>query len=110
MFKNKFWTSIFTKKFWFNLFTKGFFQDEDIDVMSFPVANEEFLKEDTVQYPVMINGKVRAQIVVNKNITDEQLKDIVFKNDVVVKWVNGVKIKNFIIVKEKIVSIVTESS
>ena len=85
-------------------------QDDDIDVMAFPVANEEFLKEDTVQYPVMINGKVRAQIVVNKNITDEQLKDIVLKNDVVVKWVNGVKIKNFIIVKEKIVSIVTESS
>ena len=85
-------------------------QDDDIDVMAFPVANEEFLKEDTVQYPVMINGKVRAQIVVDKNITDEQLKDIVFKNDVVVKWVNGVKIKNFIIVKEKIVSIVTESS
>ena len=109
MFKNKFWTSILTKKFWFNLFTKGFSQDDDIDVMAFPVANEEFLKEDTVQYPVMINGKVRAQIVVDKNITDEQLKDIVFKNDVVVKWVNGVKIKNFIIVKEKIVSIVTES-
>jgi len=110
MFKNKFWTSILTKKFWFNLFTKGFSQDDDIDVMAFPVANEEFLKEDTVQYPVMINGKVRAQIVVDKNITDEQLKDIVLKNDVVVKWVDGVKIKNFIIVKEKIVSIVTESS
>lgn len=110
MFKNKFCASIFTKKFLLNLFTKGFSQNDDIDVMPFPVANEEFLKENTVQYPVMINGKVRAQIVVNKNITDEQLKDIVLKNDVVVKWVNGVEIKNFIIVKEKIVSIVTESS
>ncbi len=82
---------------------------EELDNLRFPDYNEEFLMEDTVQYPVMINGKVRAQIVVNKNITDEQLKDIVFKNDVVVKWVNGVEIKNFIIVKEKIVSIVTES-
>ena len=82
---------------------------EELDNLRFPDYNEKYLKEDTVQYPVMINGKVRAQIVVDKNITDEQLKDIVFKNDVVVKWVNGVKIKNFIIVKEKIVSIVTES-
>ena len=83
---------------------------EELDNLRFPDYNEKYLKEDTVQYPVMINGKVRAQIVVDKNITDEQLKDIVFKNDVVVKWVDGVKIMNFIIVKEKIVSIVTESS
>ena len=95
------------KKLWDQIFKDNC---EELDILRFPDYNEKYLKEDTVQYPVMINGKVRAQIVVNKNITDEQLKDIVFKNDVVVKWVNGVKIKNFIIVKEKIVSIVTESS
>ena len=30
----------------------------------FPVADERYLVEDTVEYPVQVNGKVRGQVTV----------------------------------------------
>ena len=82
------------------------FKDIDIDTLKFPEYNEEYLKEDNIQYPVMINGKTRAQIFVNKNASEDEIKNIVFNNEIVRKWVDNKEIKKFIIVNGKIISIV----
>ena len=54
----------------------------------------------------MINGKTRAQIIVNKNASEDEIKNIVFNNEIVRKWVDNKEIKKFIIVNGKIISIV----
>ena len=82
------------------------FKDIDIDTLKFPEYNEEYLKEDNIQYPVMINGKTRVQIIVNKNASEDEIKNIVFNNEIVRKWVDNKEIKKFIIVNGKIISIV----
>ena len=82
------------------------FKDIDIDTLKFPEYNEEYLKEDNIQYPVMINGKTRVQIIVNKNASEDEIKNIVFNNDIVRKWIDNKEIKKFIIVNGKIISIV----
>ena len=82
------------------------FKDINIDTLKFPEYNEEYLTEDTIQYPVMINGKTRVQIIINKNASEDEIKNIVFNNDIVRKWIDNKEIKKFIIVNGKIISIV----
>ena len=82
------------------------FKNVDIDSLNFPQFDEKYLKENTIQYPVMINGKTRAQIIVNKNASEDEIKNIVFNNDIVRKWIDNKEIKKFIIVNGKIISIV----
>ena len=82
------------------------FKNVDIDSLNFLQFNEKYLKENTIQYPVMINGKTRAQIIVNKNASEDEIKNIVFNNDIVRKWIDNKEIKKIIIVNCKIISIV----
>ena len=82
------------------------FKNVDIDSLNFPQFDEKYLKENTIQYPVMINGKTRAQILVNKNASEDEIKNIVFNNDIVRKWIDNKEIKKIIIVNCKIISIV----
>ena len=82
------------------------FKNVDIDSLNFPQFDEKYLKENTIQYPVMINGKTRAQIFVNKNASEDEIKNIVFNNDIVRKWIDNKEIKKIIIVNCKIISIV----
>lgn len=89
------------KNIWINLF------DDSLEEARFPEYNQYFLKKNSIQYPVMINGKTRAQIEIDINTTEENIKYIVLNNEVVRKWVGNKKITKFIIVKDKIVSIVT---
>ena len=81
------------------------FKNVDIDSLNFPQFNEKYLQENTIQYPVMINGKTRAQIIVNKNASEDEIKNIVLNDVVVKKWIDNKGIKKFIIVKDKIISI-----
>ena len=72
----------------------------------FPEFNEKYLEEDTMQYPIMINGTTRTQVVINKKASEEKIKNIVLNDVVVKKWILNKEIKKFIIVKDKIISIV----
>ena len=72
----------------------------------FPEFNEKYLEEDTIQYPIMINGTTRTQVVINKKDSEEKIKNIVLNDVVVKKWILNKEIKKFIIVKDKIISIV----
>ena len=89
------------KNIWSNLY-----KNVDIDTLNFPQFNEKYLQENTIQYPVMINGKTRAQIFVNKNASEDEIKDIVLNDVVVKKWILNKEIKKIIIVNCKIISIV----
>lgn len=86
------------KNIWNELFTNN------IEHEKFPSYNEDLLQEDTVQYPIMINGKFRTKIIINKNATEEEIKNIVLDNNI--KWIDNKKIKRFLIIKDKIISIV----
>jgi leucyl-tRNA synthetase len=72
----------------------------------FPKYDNKFLQETTKEYPVSINGKLRTQIVLDLNATHDSVQEIVMKNDVVKKWVEGKPVKKFIFVKGKMVNLV----
>ena len=82
------------------------FKSGENDDFKFPEFNEKYLEEDTIQYPIMINGTTRTQVVINKKTSEEKIKNIVLNDVVVKKWILNKEIKKFIIVKDKIISIV----
>jgi len=73
---------------------------------SWPVYDESFLQEDTHEYPVMINGKLRFKIVLLINLESEEIRKQVLQHETAVKWTGGADPKRFIHVPSKIINIV----
>ena len=73
---------------------------------AYPVYEQRYTIESAKEYPVSINGKLRTTIVIDLNASQDEVEQIVLKNDVVKKWVDGKPIKKFIFVKGKMVNVV----
>ncbi|WP_209330672.1 leucine--tRNA ligase [Lunatimonas salinarum] len=73
---------------------------------TYPEAKEEFLTEDTHEYPVSINGKMRAKITLPLDLSKEEIEKQALANDALQKWLDGKSPKKIIVVPGKIVNIV----
>jgi leucyl-tRNA synthetase len=73
---------------------------------TFPVYNEEYLKENSFEYPISINGKVRAKMEFALDIPKDDIEKLVIASDMVQKWTEGKPPKKVIIVPGKIVNVV----
>lgn len=74
--------------------------------VNFPNYNEEYLVENTFNYPVSINGKMRAQIEFPLDADQATIQDAVMANETVQKWMDGKPLKKFILVKGRIINVV----
>lgn len=72
----------------------------------FPVYNEDFLKEDTFEYPVSFNGKLRFKIELLLSLEKEEIEAAVLNDERAVRWLDGKKPKKIIIVQKRIVNVV----
>ncbi|MEO7767926.1 MAG: class I tRNA ligase family protein, partial [Ferruginibacter sp.] len=79
---------------------------EDAEGSVYPVFNPALLVESVKEYPVSINGKVRTNINIALDITQADVEQIVLKNEVVQKWLDGKDPKKIIYVKNKMVNVV----
>jgi leucyl-tRNA synthetase len=72
----------------------------------FPSFNPQFLVESQKEYPISINGKMRTQILIDLEASQEQVLEIVLANDMVQKWMEGKPLKKLVFVKGKMVNLV----
>ncbi len=79
---------------------------ETIFDAQFPVYREEHLKEDSFEYPISINGKVRAKMEFALDMPKEDIEKQVLASEVVQKWANGKSPKKVIVVPGRIVNVV----
>lgn len=77
-----------------------------LDYEKWPSYNESCLSLDMVKIAVSVNGKPRATLEVDKNISDAELEKLAFEQESVKRHTEGKSIKRVIIVKGKIVNIV----
>jgi len=82
--------------------------DNTIAYESWPVYNEEVLKESTKTLAVQVNGKVRATIDVNIDDTEEVIREKALNSENIIRHIDGKEIVKFIIIKDKIVNIVVK--
>jgi leucyl-tRNA synthetase len=73
---------------------------------SFPKYKEEYLKKNSFEYPISINGKVRAKMEFALDMPQEDIEKIVLAADAVVKWTEGKPPKKVIVVPGRIVNVV----
>ncbi|TNE47910.1 MAG: leucine--tRNA ligase [Bacteroidetes bacterium] len=73
---------------------------------AWPQLNTEYLKSDTVTYPVQINGKLRGNIEVPADASKADVEAMVLEQDFVKRNLGDSPVKKLIVVPGRIVNIV----
>ncbi len=71
-----------------------------------PQADETALKQDTIQYVVQVNGKVRAKIQIAADADKNSVEETALADNNIQKHIDGKPVKKVIVVPNKLVSIV----
>ena len=77
-----------------------------ITISKFPDFKEEYLVESNFEYPVMINGKMRAKLDLPLSLSIPEIEKAALADASVQKWLEGNAPKKVIIVPGKIVNLV----
>ena len=89
------------EEFWHKLGNEGSVADAQ-----WPEFNEEYLKEDTVKYPVSFNGKTRFMLDVAADAPREEVEKAALSAPEAQKWLEGKAPKKVIVVPGRIVNVV----
>jgi len=73
-----------------------------------PSYKEELTKEEEIELVVQINGKVRAKIMVKRDITKEEATKIVLEDEKIKKWIQNKKVVKTIFVAGKLINLVVK--
>jgi leucyl-tRNA synthetase len=79
---------------------------ESITKASFPEFNESFVAENTHEYPVSFNGKMRFKLELSLSMGKDEIEQEVLNCEQAQKWIDGKTPKKVIIVPKKIINIV----
>lgn len=77
-----------------------------VSAASFPVFNPKYLEESAFEYPIQINGKVRANIPFPIDMSKEDIEQGVLANETVQRWLEGKAPKKVVVVPKRIVNVV----
>lgn len=73
---------------------------------AYPEAEERYLVETSKDYPVSVNGKLRATMNISLEAGQEEVEALVLQNEIVQKWLDGKPHKKIIFVKNKMINVV----
>ncbi len=77
-----------------------------ISQQEFPLANETYLQEDTFEYPVSFNGKLRFKLTLPMDLQAADAEKAVKEDPQSNKWIEGKQIKKIIFVPGRIINVV----
>jgi leucyl-tRNA synthetase len=72
----------------------------------FPQADPAYLVDDTVEYPVQVNGKVRGRVVVAANADEDTIKTAALADEKVQAFLAGAAPRKVIVVAGRLVNLV----
>ncbi|MBE0667648.1 MAG: class I tRNA ligase family protein [Bacteroidales bacterium] len=78
---------------------------ESLAYESWPAAEENYLRVDTFECPVSVNGKMRFKIELAVGLPADEVKAIVLADERSMKWIGAITPK-VIVVPDRIVNIV----
>jgi leucyl-tRNA synthetase len=77
-----------------------------VHTQPWPQVDEAAAKEDSIQLPVQINGKVRDRITVPAEATEDEIKSAALASETVQKYLEGKEPRKVIVAKGRLVSVV----
>ena len=72
----------------------------------FPVADDKFLVEDTVEYPIQVNGKVRSRITVPAGAAKDAVESAALADEKIAALLDGSHPRKVIVVPGRLVNVV----
>jgi leucyl-tRNA synthetase len=79
---------------------------ESLAYEPFPVADESYLVDETVEIPVQVNGKVRAHVKVASEASDAELEAAARAEPRIAALLEGVTVRKVIVVPGRLVNVV----
>ena len=79
---------------------------ESITNNCFPIVNEIYLLEETKNYPVSFNGKMRFTLLLSLTLDNDSIQEAVLNDSRTLEYLQGKIPKKWIIVPNKIINIV----
>jgi len=81
-------------------------EKKSIQLSSWPQFDENLIKDEEIKIVIQVNGKVRTQMVISQDDTEEDVKRKAFLDEVVVKYVKVDAIKKTVYVKNRLLNFV----
>jgi leucyl-tRNA synthetase len=79
---------------------------ESVSAAIYPAWDEKYLIESNHEYPISINGKMRAKLNLPVDMPASEVEQQVLANEIVQKWLEGKAPKKIIVIPNKIVNVV----
>jgi leucyl-tRNA synthetase len=79
---------------------------ESLAYAPWPVFDDRYVQENTIEIPVQINGKIRARITAAVSATGKELEQAALEDPRVKKYLEGGTIRKVIVVPGKLINIV----
>jgi len=89
------------EELWSNLGHK-----DSVHASSWPKYDVSKLVKSEIVYAIQINGKVRGEVVVSKDLDQSEVEKLALSNEGILRWLEGKEVKKVIFVPGKVVNIV----
>ena len=73
-----------------------------------PAVDKKALEVEEVTIAVQINGKLRSQVTINLDLSEEEIKKVILEDEKIKKYIQNKTIRNIIYVPGKIINIVVQ--
>ena len=90
------------EELWTNYLGKPY----SIHQQPWPRVDEEAAKEDTIEIPVQVNGKVRDRVVVASEASEDEIKSAALASEGVQKYLEGREPRKVIVANKRLVNVV----
>ncbi|MEO5635454.1 MAG: class I tRNA ligase family protein [Candidatus Paceibacterota bacterium] len=90
-----------TEELWSRLGEK-----KSINNSTWPAWDQNLIVDDEIKIVIQVNGKVRAEMIIQSTDQEVKIKDQALKNEDIVKYIAGKEVKKVIYVKNRLVNIV----
>jgi len=81
-------------------------ESSSVHASEWPTFDPEKIIESSIKIALQVNGKVRNELTVPHDISEDEVKEMALSDEVILKWIDGKEVKKIIYVKGKLVSIV----
>jgi leucyl-tRNA synthetase len=71
-----------------------------------PIVDESLLQEDSFEYPVSFNGKMRFKLELPIDMGKDEVEKVVLANENAQKWIGEKTVRKFILVPKRIINVV----
>jgi len=80
--------------------------NESLAYEEWPEVDEKLLEEDSFEYPVSFNGKLRYKLLLPLDMENDEIENTVINDERSAKWLGGNRPRKIIIVRGRIINVV----